>query len=668
MSDTDIIRLLARLERPFAARGYEGRGCGAVRFQGGSVPVMVSAPHAVNQVREGRAKPAELLTGAIARLLGRLTGCHVVYAASSCGGDPNYDEPTSNPYQGALIRYVQRHGIRVLVDLHGSSADRPFAVELGTAPGPDGRGDPSLHDHPFIARLLRFSLEHEFEGLEGVTTDVWRNRLFDAGSQNTVTRNVAAATRTDCIQLEVNARYRSLDEPEALLALVRGLEAAIRTLSALDWGSSCMEAYRIRPTSCQVPQDVVRMSSASLPACLADHELVCVQGATGRGAKAFVRLEPPADESADSPDDPPEAEEGQFAALTNRLIQEVCGRQVDASLYGAAVVVSLPVRETFAVGVPRADRLDCVTLSSALHDRLVDESHASGGLSYALYNRISDTSLPIEVDSSDYGDDGRVQGEKVMVPRYYRKLLGLLDLPLGAIRAEEFPHLVDALSAEHRDLMRRCYERSSDGAFMFLKTKSVKDEDLRELSDVQRDLGLVGRIELVRWPRSNREHHRPVASRWRVRILERVVGSSSYSLRATWTSLPDDAHRVARLSPYMMSLLGVDDHGKVVVTFAGRSDSLRVLGDPGLDDCSIGIPAPARMSLGLDSVNDIVSVSRDMGYILSLHSEEQVIVILGTILTLAQIFTDPPVGLLVSLVCVPLIIYFALFSERAKVK
>ena len=42
--------------------------------------------------------------------------------------------------------------------------------------------------------------------------------------------------------------------------------------------------------------------------------------------------------------------------------------------------------------------------------------------------------------------------------------------------------------------------------------------------------------------------------------------------------------------------------------------------------------------------------------------------ILGTILTLAQIFTDPTVGLLVSLVCVPLIIYFALFSERAKVK
>ena len=159
-----------------------------------------------------------------------------------------------------------------------------------------------------------------------------------------------------------------------------------------------------------------------------------------------------------------------------------------------------------------------------------------------------------------------------------------------------------------------------------------------------------------------------MASRWRVRILECVVGSSSYSLRATWTSLPDDAHGVARLSPYMMSLLGVDDHGKVVVAFAGRSDSLRVLGDPRLDDCSIGIPAPARMSLGLDSVNDIVSVSRDMGYILSLHSEEQVIVILGTILTLAQIFTDPPVGLLVSLVCVPLIIYFALFSERAKVK
>nr|WP_058352100.1 hypothetical protein [Acetivibrio ethanolgignens] len=118
----------------------------------------------------------------------------------------------------------------------------------------------------------------------------------------------------------------------------------------------------------------------------------------------------------------------------------------------------------------------------------------------------------------------------------------------------------------------------------------------------------------------------------------------------------------------MMSLLGVSENDKILVKFGEKQEILRVLANENLTDYQIGIPAPARKRIGMNSVNDIVIVHRDMVHIFWRHSEEQTIAILGTVLAVFQVVSKMWIGAVLCFVCIPLIMYFVLNEERVKVK
>ena len=97
-----------------------------------------------------------------------------------------------------------------------------------------------------------------------------------------------------------------------------------------------------------------------------------------------------------------------------------------------------------------------------------------------------------------------------------------------------------------------------------------------------------------------------------------------------------------------------------------------------LTDYEIGIPASGRRELGMNSINDIVIVHRDMEHTFMRNSQEQTIAILGTVLAAAQIMTATSfftstwwgilLGILICLAAVIGMLYFALSEERVKVK
>ena len=71
----------------------------------------------------------------------------------------------------------------------------------------------------------------------------------------------------------------------------------------------------------------------------------------------------------------------------------------------------------------------------------------------------------------------------------------------------------------------------------------------------------------------------------------------------------------------------------------------------------------------MNSVNDIVSVHRDMKHTFWRNSQAQIIAILGTVLAVFQVASDHILtGILICLICIPLIMVLVLNEERIKVK
>ncbi len=97
----------------------------------GSIPLLISAPHGAKHFRaaEGVWKEEDAYTSSLAIVLGRLTGAHVLFVKNKTGEDPNNDAGTR--YKEALEKAVEENGIKFVLDLHGSSARRPFKVDVG---------------------------------------------------------------------------------------------------------------------------------------------------------------------------------------------------------------------------------------------------------------------------------------------------------------------------------------------------------------------------------------------------------------------------------------------------------------------------------------------------------------------------------------------------------
>ena len=236
----EIIERVKQLEVLFSDNGYNGSGDKAFFIEKGNIPIIVSAPHAINQFRSGQMKWADMYTGGIARYLHEATGCHIIYSARFSESDPNYDPVGQNKYQDTLKEYLEKHPVAVLLDLHGASKTRGYAVEMGTAPEKDPKRyeeDPSLHEYKFISEIVKRIFENQFKELPTENKRICKNEIFDAGDQNTVTKFISENTHTACIQLEINRNYRDPENEFEFVSLIDGLTKIIDTLSHIDWNS-----------------------------------------------------------------------------------------------------------------------------------------------------------------------------------------------------------------------------------------------------------------------------------------------------------------------------------------------------------------------------------------------------------------------------------------------
>lgn len=120
-------------------RRYEANDCHGERKEGenfeifrGNLPVIVSAPHAVKQWRNGREKNRDALTGGIVEYLVGKFGVYGITRIWEEKDDPNYGEDVwSREYRQRVGEMVNEVGAKIMFDIHGCRNRHGFDIDIG---------------------------------------------------------------------------------------------------------------------------------------------------------------------------------------------------------------------------------------------------------------------------------------------------------------------------------------------------------------------------------------------------------------------------------------------------------------------------------------------------------------------------------------------------------
>ena len=182
-----------------------------IHFEQGSIPILLSAPHTVNFLKEdGNFKMREGYTKAIVKYLAQKTGAFLMIKENSDGIDPNKIE--MEDYKRQLLEIIEKHQIRLVLDIHGAASHHDFAIEIGSLDGVSAK--------PETIKALKTAL------LNQRIAPVAENQPFKGGG---ITKTVHGNANIEVLQLEINRNYRDLNHPERLFHLCKSLENFLKS-------------------------------------------------------------------------------------------------------------------------------------------------------------------------------------------------------------------------------------------------------------------------------------------------------------------------------------------------------------------------------------------------------------------------------------------------------
>lgn len=134
MQRENIIRQIKTAEEKYKVNYYKVNlrtPCVVEKY--GDVPILLSAPHSVKQIRGGVVKAHEFYTGAIVECLAKEIGCSCItkqYLLENLHNDDPNTDATSCSYKTAVNQFMQEHKISLFVDIHGLSGKRDSVVDI----------------------------------------------------------------------------------------------------------------------------------------------------------------------------------------------------------------------------------------------------------------------------------------------------------------------------------------------------------------------------------------------------------------------------------------------------------------------------------------------------------------------------------------------------------
>lgn len=629
----EAAKQIEKLDQKFSENEYNGTGSRQFEIHKGRIPVMISAPHAVNHFREGKIKYADMLTGGIAEYLREQTGCHLICAARYEEADGNFDPADTCNYKKELAEYVKKNRIRVLIDLHGIKAGGEIAAELGTG----GEGDPSLGRYGFVAEFVKITLETSLKDyLAEDHREIVKNIHFAAKNPNTITHFISEQTKVPCFQLEINREYRDVDSPERLEAMVGGLQNIIETLADLDWDADRYLARKAVQSKTHFPQNKIELSPADRE-YLQEEDVAFVKGSSDRVELAQIVYRE-------------DRKPGEIA-LTNRLIDQLFPGQ---DYHGQPVTVYWGCNDRYGIGRPTAG-FEGIGLTEQLYEELKQEEDR---YDYVLYNRYTEARMHLKLKNY-----GKRQEKKIFMPYYYRELMGV-EFPLAEVSEKGFEKLKATWQEEQEQLTAAYVYDEEQKAYRLENPKGLKNANWRAKLQLE-ILKVKKNSRAVSW--------KDRLQKFYFRLLQKLIGYVEYDMRVAIPKISDDNYETARVSTDMMKLLGVSENDEIEITFGDKTERVRVLEIEkdddtfGRQDMIIGVPAETRRNLEI-MLNDVVSVRRNMRYTFVRNINQQLFAIFGTVLTIVTLSDNLWFRIVASILAVPFVTYVTFAEERVKVQ
>ena len=176
----------------------------------GKLPIIISAPHCVQQTRNNMIKNEEGETGAIAQIVSEKTNCYAIFKTYNNNDDANFDIE-NNPYKEALIKLTKDNKIKLLIDLHGAEYSHDFDIDIGTDEGKN------IQQNQILIQEMKQSFIDN--GIKNVKID----DTFKATSMHTICKFISSQTQIPCIQLEINGKYRYIKNLDGTEKFINGL-------------------------------------------------------------------------------------------------------------------------------------------------------------------------------------------------------------------------------------------------------------------------------------------------------------------------------------------------------------------------------------------------------------------------------------------------------------
>lgn len=127
-----MIEEILYLEEEFANNEYFGTNVWTdekYRVLSGKYPILLSAPHSVNQLRKDEVRTAEKFTGALTRYLGMNTNTFSIFQLFT-HADPNND--AEHYYKNAVVNIIENYNIKFVIDIHSSTFKNEADMDIVT--------------------------------------------------------------------------------------------------------------------------------------------------------------------------------------------------------------------------------------------------------------------------------------------------------------------------------------------------------------------------------------------------------------------------------------------------------------------------------------------------------------------------------------------------------